>query len=143
MLDVQEPHLLSLVRELVDAVGALVAAHLRLARVELTADVSQVVRRAALAGLALALALVGYGLACTAGALALARVVGAPLGLLALAGLHLAGATLVFTVWRARGASAPLEDSRAEIDRTVAAFAPSAPVGEPEPAGPALEGALP
>ena len=71
-----EPALLALMKDLVDALGTLVAGHIRLARAELGDDARRYARRAAALAVGAALGLVGYGLACVAAALALVQVAG-------------------------------------------------------------------
>jgi uncharacterized membrane protein YqjE len=115
----KETALLSLVRELVDALGELVAGHLRLARAELGGDARRLARRAALVGLAGSFGLVGYGLACVAAALALAPALGAPLAFLTLGGVHLVGAAVGLGLLLGRAAPHPLEGALAAIDKAV------------------------
>jgi uncharacterized membrane protein YqjE len=142
----EEPALLSLVKELVDALGTLLAGHLRLARAELGDDARRLGRRASLFGLAFAIGLVGYVLLGVAAALALAPRWGAPLAFLALGAVHLAGASLGLGLLLRRSAPRPLDESIAALDRTVAALAsPSrlADLPAPPPAPEALEGVTP
>jgi uncharacterized membrane protein YqjE len=147
-LERDEPALLALVKELVDALGTLVAGHLRLARAELGDDARRLGRRAALCGLVLAIALVGYALLSIAGALALAARWGAPLAFAAVGGVHLLGASCALGVLLRRASPQPLDESLAALDRTVTALArgvpplEEAPLAAPAPA-PALEGAVP
>jgi uncharacterized membrane protein YqjE len=142
----EEPALLSLMKDLVDALGTLIAGHLRLARAELGDDARLLVRRATLAGFVVALGLVGYGLACVAGALALAPLTGAPLAFLAVGGAHLVGASVCLAVWLRHAPPRPLGESLTALDRTVTALAASAD-GALRPArqrsAGALEGAVP
>src|SRR5262245_61428292 len=88
--------IVGLVRETADGFSRLVADHVRLARTELVADAKGYGQK--LAGLIAAELVVGlgYALACVAGALALAQVIGSPLAFLAVGGFHLVvGALLV------------------------------------------------
>ena len=142
----EEPALLALVKELVDALGTLVAGHLRLVRAELGDDARRLGRRAALFGLALAIGLVGYVLLGVAAALALAPRWGAPLAFVALGGVHLAGASCGLGLLLRHVAPRPLDESLAALDRTVAALASPARLAESSPPAPvpeALEGATP
>jgi putative superfamily III holin-X len=118
--DVDEHALLALVRNVVDDFGALFAGHVRLARAELAVDARALGRRVGLVAIAAALLLVGYGLACVAAALALARLMAPPLAFLAVAGVHLVGAGVGLGVLIRRAeATAPLDESLAELHRTV------------------------
>jgi hypothetical protein len=81
--------IVDLVRDTVDGLRTLIADHIKLARVELATDLKSYGRSvAALAGAGGVLA-VGYVFAWIAAALGLARVIGAPLAFVAVAGLHL------------------------------------------------------
>ncbi|HVU50321.1 MAG TPA: phage holin family protein, partial [Polyangia bacterium] len=115
----KEPHVLALLKELVDALGELVGGHLRLARAEIGGDARRLVRRAALVSLAAAFGLVGYALACVAAALALAPILGAPLAFVALGGVHLLGASVGLGVLLGRPPHRPLEESFAALGETV------------------------
>jgi hypothetical protein len=117
--ETKEPPLLTLVGQLVDALGALVAGHLRLARAEIGGDARRLARRASLVGLVAAFGLVGYGLACVAAGLALAPVMGTSVAFLALGGAHLVGASVALGVLLRRAPTRPLEESFAALERTV------------------------
>jgi uncharacterized membrane protein YqjE len=118
-----EPALLALVRTTLDGLGALIAGHIKLARVELGRDAKAYARRLALAALLATLLLLGYGLACVAGALALARVIDAPLAFLAVGGVHLLGAGALVVALLGRAPPRPLDETLAELDRTVTTLA--------------------
>jgi hypothetical protein len=143
----KEPALLSLVKELVDALGSLVGGHLRLARAELAGDARRFARRAGLLGLVVAFGLLGYGLACLAAGLALAPIMGAPLAFLALGGVHLVGASIGLGVLLSRAPRRPLDESLTALDETfhaVAALQPSATSAAREEAlAPAVQGGVP
>jgi hypothetical protein len=119
--------IVGLVRETADGLSELVADHVRLARTELIADAKAYAQRAVamlVAGLVLAL---GYALACVAGALALARVIGAPLAFLSVAGFHLVvGAILMLTGARRAPAGRPMQETATEVSRTMATLARTA-----------------
>jgi hypothetical protein len=149
-----EPALLTLMKELVDALGTLVSGHLRLARAELGDDARRYARRASAIAIAALLLLLGYGLACVAAALSLAPLTGAPLAFLAVGGVHLAAGAAALARVLGRDARRPLDASLSALDRTVTALSAGAdgalrPVRaaaiEDEAAGaaPALEGATP
>ena len=134
MNDVDEHALLALVRNVVDDFGALFAGHVRLARAELAADARALGRRVGLVALAAALLLVGYGLACVAAALALARLMTPPLAFLAVAGVHLVGAGLgLGLLMRRASAAAPLDESLTELHRTVTTLSKGASDGQSLP----------
>ena len=141
----KETALLSLVRELVDALGELVAGHLRLARAELGGDARRLARRAALVGLAGSFGLIGYGLACVAAGLALAPALGAPLAFLTLGGVHLVGAALGLGLLLGRAEPRPLEGTLAALDKAVKAVETVGRVetGRTEALAAAVEGAVP
>jgi hypothetical protein len=117
--------LFALLKDAIDDLGALVGSHVKLARVELGRDVRAYWRRGAVLAVVAVLALVGYGFVCAAAALALARVVDPPLAYLAVGGFNLlAGGALVAMVM-GRAAPRPLDETLAELDRTVATLTPA------------------
>jgi uncharacterized membrane protein YqjE len=132
------PTLSSLLKDIVDGLGTLVAGHVKLARVELEATAKLEGRRVGLVALAGALALMGYALACVAAALALARVTGAPLAFLAVGGVHLLGAGAALAAQLRRTSTRPLGETMTELDTTVTALSADA-----RAARHALEGAAP
>lgn len=77
------------IRDLVDALGELLAQHLRLARMELAEDARYVGVRVALMAAFAALVLFGYGFLCIALALALGRVMRAEIAFLLVGALNL------------------------------------------------------
>jgi hypothetical protein len=115
-------------KDLVDALGTLVAGHIRLARAELGDDARRYARRAAALAVGAALGLVGYGLACVAAALALVQVAGLspPLAFLVVGGVHFLAAVGGLVIFIGRAAPQPLNESRSALDRTVAALTVSA-----------------
>jgi hypothetical protein len=124
-----EDHALAaLLRDLVDDLGSLVVGHLRLACAALAADARAYERRAAFVGLAGALLLVGYALACVATSLALAPRLGAPLAFAVVGGVHLVGAGvgLGLLLGRATATVPALDESLAALDRTVATLSTGA-----------------
>ncbi|HVV48524.1 MAG TPA: phage holin family protein [Polyangia bacterium] len=78
-----------LVAEAADSLGGLVADHIKLARVELTADVRVYVGAAGGVVAAVLFMVMGYGLASVAAALGLARRTGMPVAFALLAALQL------------------------------------------------------
>jgi hypothetical protein len=125
--DAGEPALLRLMKDLVDALGTLLAGHVRLARAELGDDARRYARRGVVLAVVAAIALLGYGLSCVAAALALARVgLGAPLAFLVVGGANMLGAASALGIFFGRTRPRPLDESRAALDRTVAALTVSA-----------------
>ncbi len=78
-----------LVRETVDGLRTLIADHIKLARLELAADLKSYGQSVAVLAGAGAVLAFGYVFAWIAGGLALGRVIGAPLAFAAIAALHL------------------------------------------------------
>ena len=116
MSDARDAALLSLVRNVVDDMGTLVAGHVRLARAELAADARGLVRRVAGVALGASLLLVGYALACVAAALALAHVFGAPLAFLAVGGVHIVGAGVALGLMARPATAGPLDESLSQLE---------------------------
>jgi len=122
-----EDHALAaLARNLVEDLGTLVVGHLRLARAELAADARAYGRRAAFVGVATALLLVGYALACVATSLALAPRLGAPLAFVVVGGVHLVGAGVCLGLLLRRATVPALGESLSALDRTVATLSAGA-----------------
>ena len=81
--------IVSRLKETADGLGQLVADHVKLARVELVAEARSYGQGLAVLAVAAILLVLGYGFAWIAAALALARVVGAPLAFIIVAAPHL------------------------------------------------------
>ncbi|SRR6266540_480418 len=115
--------IVGLVRETADGLSRLVADHVRLARTELVADAKGYAHKLTgmvVAGVVLGL---GYALACVAGALALARVIGGPLAFLSVGGFHLiVGAILMLSSARRMPAGRPMQETAFEVSRTMSAL---------------------
>jgi len=112
-----------LLRETADVLGQLIADHIKLARLELTADArsyGQGVATLVIAGLVLTL---GYAFAWLAIALALARLWGAPIAFAAVAVLHLiAGAIAVSTAVKRMKRTRLMRESANAATRSVDAL---------------------
>jgi hypothetical protein len=112
-----------LLRETADGLGQLVADHIKLARLELAADVrsyGQGVATIVIAGLVV---VVGYSFAWLAIGLALARLWGAPIAFAAVAVLHLvAGVIAVSTAVKRMKGTRLMRDSANEVTRSVDAL---------------------
>jgi hypothetical protein len=81
--------IVSRLKETADGLGQLVADHVKLARVELVAEARSYGRGLSALAVAVLLLVVGYVFAWAAAALALSRVVGAPLAFVIVAAPHL------------------------------------------------------
>jgi hypothetical protein len=129
--------IVSLVKETADGLSRLVADHIRLARTEMIADARRYARGLGVTAAAAGLLGLGYVLGCVAGALALATVIGGPLAFAAVAGLHLlVGAVVMVVGMRQLRAERPMQETAAEVSRTVAVLtADSAPARRPIAAG--------
>src|SRR3954466_3534227 len=94
--------ILALVKETASGFGQLVADHIRLARLEMTADAKLYVRDGAMLAICAVVLLMGYGLACIACGMALAMAIGVPLAFAALALMHviLGGIALAVVIRR-------------------------------------------
>lgn len=118
-----EGSLIALVRETASGFGQLVADHIRLARLEMTADAKTYVRDGGVllvAGFVLA---IGYGLACLAAGLALSRVLGGPIAFVCLAALHLAAGAIALTVALRRMKQVQLmHGTKEEVSRSISAL---------------------
>jgi hypothetical protein len=113
--------IISLVRETAEGLGRLIADHIKLARVEMVADAKTYTRHAALLGVALVVLLVGYVFCWLAAGLALARLIGLPLAMLAVGVLHAVVGAVVLSAARRRMAKTHvLDDTVNEASRTVA-----------------------
>ena len=115
--------IISLVKETASGLSQLVADHIRLARLEMTADAKSYARDV---GMLLAggfVVVVGYGLGCIAAGAALARVIGAPLAFLALALLHVVvGALALVLIARRMKRVQLLQGTKHEVTRSVSAL---------------------
>ena len=119
--------IISLVKETASGLGQLVADHIRLARLEMTADAKSYARDIGMllaGGFILA---VGYALGCIAAGTALARVIGAPLAFLALALLHMAVGIIALIVIAGRMKHVQLmQGTKHEVSRSVNALSATA-----------------
>jgi Putative Actinobacterial Holin-X, holin superfamily III len=119
-------------KETADGLGQLVGDHVRLARIELVAELRSYGRGLTSIAVAVVLLLIGYVFACAAGALALAHLVGAPLAFVIVAAPHLiAGAIGVVSGTRRVQQTPLLPESGAEAARTVNALTHPLPARNP------------
>jgi hypothetical protein len=86
-----EDSIIALVKETADGIGHLIADHVKLARLELVADVKTQGRRVAAIALVIPFIFLGYSLVWVGVAFALARWLGGAGAFFAVGGLHLVG----------------------------------------------------
>jgi uncharacterized membrane protein len=115
--------ILALVKETASGFGQLVADHIRLARLEMTADAKLYVRDGAMVAICAVVLLMGYGLACIASGMALAMAIGVPLAFAALALLHmvLGGIALAVVIGRMKRLHL-MRETKQEVSRSVSAL---------------------
>src|SRR6187397_1749216 len=112
--------IITLVKEAASDFGQLVADHIRLARVEMTADAKSYARDLGMVAVGAFILAAGYGLACIAGGLALATIIGGPLAFAALALLHLiVGGIAVGLMVRKMKRSQLMQETKLEVSRSV------------------------
>ena len=121
--DEDQTGIIGLVKETAEGLGKLLGDHVRLARIELVADIKGYSRDVALLVVASVIVIIGYAFAWVAGGLALARVIGGPLAFGLIAFVHLVAGAIVAVVAarRARG-NRPLQETAAEVERSVRAL---------------------
>ncbi|MHB8872361.1 MAG: phage holin family protein [Myxococcaceae bacterium] len=90
----EEPGIAASIGRLADGMGNLVAQHLQLARLEVSADVKALGGELARVAIFLPFVLVGYGLLCAAAAVALARMMALDAALALVGGANLTGGGL-------------------------------------------------
>jgi len=116
--------IITLVKEAASDFGQLVADHIRLARVEMTADAKSYARDVATLLVGAFILAAGYGLACIAGGLALAKVIGGPLAFASLAFLHLlVGGIALALIIRKMKRVQLMQETKLEVSRSVDAIA--------------------
>ncbi len=112
--------IIALVKETASGFGQLVGDHIRLARIEMTADAKSYVRDVGwlvVGGFVLA---AGYGLACIAAGLALAKIIGGPLAFASLAFLHVVvgGIALALIVRKMKRVQL-MQETKHEVSRSM------------------------
>ena len=119
-----EGGLIALVRETASGFGQLVADHIRLARLEMTADAKTYVRDGGMLLVGGFILAVGYAMACIAGGLALSRVIGGPMAFAGLAVLHLiAGAIALGLIMRRMKRVNLMQGTKEEVSRSISVLA--------------------
>jgi uncharacterized membrane protein YedE/YeeE len=112
--------IIALVKETADGLGQLVADHIKLARIEMTADAKTYMREVNVLLVGAFIFAMGYGLACIAAGTALARVMGTPLAFAALALLHVVvGAIALGMAVRRVKKVQIMQESKEEVSRSV------------------------
>ena len=116
--------IVGLIRETVDGLRDLIGDHIKLARLELVADAKAYGRSIAVLAVAGLVLAIGYIFGLIAGALALARIWGAPVAFGAVAALHLvAGGIAVISAVGKMKRTRPMHDTVAEAKDSINALA--------------------
>jgi len=115
--------IIALVKETASGFGQLVADHIRLARLEMTADAKSYARDIGMLVVGGFILAVGYGLACIAAGTALARIMGAPMAFVCLALLHMVvGAIALGLIVRRMKSLQLMHETKHEVSRSVDAL---------------------
>jgi uncharacterized membrane protein YqjE len=126
MTDEGEPAdgIIALVKETASGFGQLVGDHIRLARIEMTADAKSYVRDGSMLLVGGFIVAAGYVLACIAAGLGLARIIGGPLAFACLAVLHLVvgGIALAFALRKMKQVQL-MQETKHEVTRSMSALA--------------------
>jgi uncharacterized membrane protein YedE/YeeE len=121
--DDRDDGLIALVKETASGIGQLVADHIRLARIEMTADARGTMRDVALLLVAGFIFAMGYGLACIAAGAALARVIGTPLAFVGLGMVHIVAGVVALAMITGRMKHIQLmQGTKHEVNRSVSAL---------------------
>jgi uncharacterized membrane protein YedE/YeeE len=127
--------IIGLVKETADGFSQLVADHIKLARIEMTADAKGYVRDLGVLLVGGFVFAIGYGLACIAAGMALARVMGGPLSFACLALLHVAaGAIALGLAIRRMKRLQLMHDTKLEVSRSMSVFSRRVPAASSPPA---------
>src|SRR5215468_6528943 len=112
--------IIALVKETADGLGQLVADHIKLARLEMTADARGYVRDLGTLFTGALVLAIGYGLACIAAGTALARVMGAPLAFAVLGVVHIViGLFVLAAALRKMKRAQLMHGTKQEVSRSV------------------------
>jgi uncharacterized membrane protein YqjE len=121
--DEDQTGIIGLVKETAEGLGKLLGDHVRLARIELVADIKGYARELALLLTAAVVLIVGYAFAWLAIGLVLARAIGSPLAFGAIAAVHLLAGTIAAVVAARRArATRPLQETALAVERSVRAL---------------------
>jgi hypothetical protein len=126
--------ILALIKETADGFGHLLADHIKLARLELVADVKSYARQVTLIALIVPVIFIGYAILCVGLAAALAPWLGRAGGLFVVGGAHIliGGIAIMVAVGRLRRAQ-PMSETVEEVSRSMETFS-SARIGNGSPA---------
>jgi hypothetical protein len=135
--------ILALIKETADGFGRLLADHVKLARLELVADVKSYGRQVALIALIVPILFMGYTIVCLGLAALLEPLVGRAGGLFLVGGSHvvIGAVAIMVAIDRLRRAQ-PLSETVEEVSRSMETFAP-ARVGNGAPASAAARSPFP
>jgi hypothetical protein len=115
--------IIALVRETADGFGHLIADHIKLARLELLADVKTHGRQLAVIAAIVPIVLLGYGLVCVGLAVVLSQWLGRAQAFFLVGGIHVVGGAIGIAVAAKRLSQAkPLHETAIEVDRSVTAL---------------------
>jgi hypothetical protein len=116
--------IIALIKETADGFGRLIAEHIKLARLELVADVKSQGRKIVIVALIVPVVFIGYALACVGLATLLAPALGTPGAFFLVGGPHLLLGVggIAIAVGRLRSAQ-PLRETAHEVSRSVEAIA--------------------
>ena len=121
--------IIALVRETADGMGHLLADHIKLARLELVADIKKHGRQAALIAGIVPIIFLGYALACVGLSVVLSRWLETAGAFFLVGGVHLIGGVIAVAVAAKRLSRAqPLHDTSVEVDRSVNALTTTTPI---------------
>ena len=118
--------ILALIKETADGFGHLLADHIKLARLELVADVKSYGRQVALIALIVPILFIGYAILCVGLAAALAPLLGRAGGLFLVGGAHVViGAIAIMMAVRRLSRAQPMSESVEEMSRSMETFSPA------------------
>lgn len=128
--------ILALIKETADGFGRLLADHIKLARLELVADVKSYGRQVTLIALIVPIIFIGYAIVCVGVAAALGPWLGLAGGLFLVGGAHiLIGAIAIMVAVRRLRRAQPLSETVEEMTRSMETFS-SARIGNGAPSSP-------
>lgn len=118
--------ILALIKETADGFGRLLADHIKLARLELVADVKNYGRQVTLIALIVPIIFIGYAILCVGLAAALSPWLGRAGGLFLVGGAHIViGAIAIMVAIRRLRRAQPLSETVEEMTRSMETFSPA------------------
>ena len=118
--------ILTLIKETADGFGHLLADHIKLARLELVADVKNYGRQVGLIALIVPILFIGYAILCVGVATALAPWLGRAGGFFLVGGAHVViGAGAIMMAVRRLRRAQPMSESVEEMSRSMETFSPT------------------